>query len=183
MLPANLKMELHKTILFALFISISLQSFACQCKTKTLSELQKLEKENSEYIFIGEVLEINESDDTYKIKVLESLNNKNIQGKIFIGKNWKYCGPIISEIGKWIVYGNIKNEFLTLNECGISRAFNSPTTLTDRHIPKPPKLDEKINKSESDKIYKRFLNKAIKDLEIEIIALRKVRDKNKKYSR
>ena len=67
-------MKKHLVIILLL---VSLKSFACSCKTKTLSEWQKYELENSDYIFIGEVIEVNNSDFTFKIKVLESLVGRN----------------------------------------------------------------------------------------------------------
>ena len=51
-----------------------------------LSDHQEYEVENSEYIFIGEVLEIDKSTDTYKVKVIENLKNCDNEGVIYMGK-------------------------------------------------------------------------------------------------
>lgn len=167
-------MKLPKTFLLIFGILISLKSFACTCKTKSLVEWQKWEIENSECIFIGEVIVVNKTDLTFKIKVIESLGGGHSVGNIYIGKNWKYCHPYVDKIGKWIIYGNMENGFLRLNMCGISRGFDEPTTLTLEHTPQPPKsTNEQIDFKKKREEY--FVNSK-KDLELEIIALRKKRD-------
>ncbi len=97
--------------------------------------MQKTEIINSECIFIGEVIEVNDSDFTFKIKVTESLDGGDAIGNIYIGRNWKTCSPYIDKKGKWIVYGNLENGFLRLNMCGISRSFDYP--IVDMIIPPP----------------------------------------------
>lgn len=167
-----------KNHLVIILLLVSLKSFACSCKTKTLSEWQKYELENSDYIFIGEVIEVNNSDFTFKIKVLESLDGRNSIGAVYIGKNWKNCSPYVKDIGKWIVYGNIKDGFLRLNMCGISRSFDNPIVNA---LPLSPELYEK-NKTEkkrkkiSKKLHSENMKIALSDLELEVIALRKRRD-------
>ena len=133
-------MKKHIAIVLLL---ISFKGIACTCAIKKLSEWQKWEIENSECIFIGEVIEVNESDLTYKVKVTESLDGGDKVGTVYTGKNWKYCSPYISEIGKWIIYGHIEDGFLRLNMCGISRSFENPIV---NPIPPPsPELYEKKN--------------------------------------
>ncbi|MGY5851389.1 hypothetical protein [Salegentibacter sp. F14] len=78
-------------------------SFACTCPPGRLSDLQKEEIQNSDFIFIGEVLEINFPRNTYKIKVLESLNHRENKGIIYTGKNWESCGPLVESKGKWLI--------------------------------------------------------------------------------
>ncbi len=168
-------MKLLKIIFLSIGILISSNSFACTCITKTLSEWQKWEIENSECIFIGEVMNVNETDLTFKIKVTESLVGGDAVGNIYIGKNWKYCHPYVEKDGKWIIYGNMENAFLRLNMCGISRPFDKPSTLTSDHTPPPPKYINKQN--DLDKIREEYLLKATKDLRLEIVALREERDR------
>ncbi len=163
-------MKLLKIIFLSIGILISSNSSACTCKTKTLSEWQKWEIENSECIFIGEVINVNQTDFTFNIKVTESLDGGDAVGNIYIGKNWKYCHPYVEKNGKWIIYGNMKNGFLRLNMCGISRPFDKPSTLTSDHTPPPPKSINEHN--DLDKIRERYLVKETKDLKLEIVALR-----------
>ncbi|WP_115460900.1 hypothetical protein [Winogradskyella aurantiaca] len=167
-----------KQNLWILFILISLKSIACTCALKTLSELQKLEIENAELIFIGEVIEVNKSNSTFKIKVTESLNAEDNEELIYAGKNWEYCHPVITEKGQWIIYGNIKDGILKLNRCGLSRSFAKPTI----HAIPPPSpellssLNEKEKKALWDKLRKDNLKKGLTELEAEIKALRRIRD-------
>ncbi len=168
-------MKLSKIILLTFGILISIKSYACTCKTKSLSEWQKWEIENSECIFIGEIISIDEADLTFKIKVTESLDGGDADGNIYIGKNWKYCHPYVEKNGKWIIYGKMENGFLRLNMCGISRPFDKPSTLTSDHTPPPPKSINEQNVL--DKIREESLVKATKDLRLEIVALREERDK------
>ena len=155
-----------------------MKSFACTCAIKKLSEWQKYELENSECIFIGEVIEVNESDLTYKIKVTESLDGGDKVGTLYTGKNWKYCSPYISEIGKWIIYGHMEDGFLRLNMCGISRSFENPIV---NPIPPSPELYEKnMTEKERKKVFDKMRaeNKkiALSDLDLELKSLRKRRD-------
>jgi len=168
-------MKKHLVIILLL---ISLKSFACTCAIKKLSEWQKYELENSECIFIGEVIEVNESDLTYKIKVTESLDGGDKVGTLYTGKNWKYCSPYISEIGKWIIYGHMEDGFLRLNMCGISRSFENPIV---NPIPPSPELYEKnMTEKERKKVFDKMRaeNKkiALSDLDLELKSLRKRRD-------
>ncbi|MFD0992817.1 hypothetical protein [Tenacibaculum geojense] len=168
-------MKKHLVIILLL---ISLKSFACTCAIKKLSEWQKYELENSECIFIGEVIEVNDSNLTFKIKVTESLDGGDSIGNIYIGKNWKYCSPYIQENGKWIVYGNMEDGFLRLNICGISRSFDYPIV---NPLPPSPELyeksmTEKERKKVSDKMLAENMKIALSDLKLEIIALRKRRN-------
>lgn len=168
-----------KKYIALILLLISFKGIACTCKIKKLSEWQKLEIENSECIFIGEVIEVNESDLTYKVKVTESLDGGDKVGTVYYGKNWKYCSPYISEIGKWIIYGHIEDGFLRLNMCGISRSFENPIV---NPIPPSPELyeknmTEKERKKVFDKIRAENMKIALTDLDLELKALRKRRDK------
>ncbi|WP_299248486.1 hypothetical protein [uncultured Lacinutrix sp.] len=164
-----------KKYLVIIIILISLKSFACDCVIKRLSDWQKSELENSECIFIGEVIEVNDSDLTFKIKVTESLDGGDSIGNVYVAKNWKYCSPYVERKGKWIVYGNMEDGFLRLNMCGISRSFEYP--IVNRIPPSPELYENNITEDERKKIYEKFHAKnmevAFSELELEIIALRK----------
>ena len=167
-----------KKHLMIILLLISLKSVACTCMIKKLSELQKSELENSECIFIGEVIEVNKSDLTFKIKVTESLDGGDSIENVYIGKNWKYCSPYVEGNGKWIIYGNMEDGFLRLNMCGISRRFDYPIV---NPLPPSPELYKKnTTEKERKKIYEKIRSEnmkiALSDLELEITALRKKRD-------
>ncbi|WP_411031826.1 hypothetical protein [Spongiimicrobium sp. 3-5] len=156
-------------ILSSFFVQIGI---ACDCGFKSLEELQNREMENSECIFIGEIIEVN-NDLTYKIKVIESLDGGDLQDNIYIGKNWKSCQPYAEKTGTWLVYGRMENGFLQMNVCGLSRAFDKP-------IAPSSKSDQKIgdgkNKMTEEEWYAEFWKGQRIDLANEIIALRRRRD-------
>jgi len=162
-----------------ILVLISAEIIACQCPFKTLSDWQKSEVKNSQCIFIGDVISINQADSTFIIKVIESLDGGDDIGNLYIGKNWKVCGPDVGKKGKWIVYGNIYDGFLTLNSCGISRSFDYPVIF-----PAPPPLElfeQNLTEKERDKkiqdLRSENIRKGKKDLKLELNALRKRRDK------
>ncbi len=136
-----------KIVLIFLFVFPIYLSFVCTCPPSRLSDLQKEEIQNSDFIFIGEVLEINNSDNTYKIKVLESLNECDNRGVIYIGKNWESCSPLVDAKGKWLIYGKMDEGYLKVNLCGISRSFKNPVEVYNSVLPPLP------NQNESKKEY------------------------------
>jgi len=116
-------------ILLILFLGLLIPntSNACECPIpKNLQSIQNREFENSDCILIGEVLEINSKNDTFKVKVIESFSgDKN--GKIYNGIYNRYCEPIIDQKGKWLIYGNIDEEgILEISMCGLTRSFENP---------------------------------------------------------
>ncbi|TYP72118.1 hypothetical protein [Aquimarina intermedia] len=171
----------QKTILiYFLLLWVSKEMIACTCGLSRLSEKQKWAIENSECIFIGEVFEIDKHNQTYKIRVSESLDGGDTPNNIYLGKNWKTCTPYINEEGKWIVYGSMEDGFLRLNLCGISRSFNYPVIYPTP--PPPPELNEKPKskierKNDYQKRKEKNIEKGLAELNAEIDALRKLRDK------
>lgn len=166
-------------LLILMFIQ---NAFACDCIPKRLEELQNIELENSECIFVGEIIEINK-DLTYKIRVVESLDGGDLQGNVYIGENWKSCQPYVEEKGFWLVYGQTENGFLKMNICGISRSFDKPQA--------PPSnfdLDifevnpETVEEGFYEEYYDAFWKRQRLDLANEIAALRKRRDELTKKS-
>ncbi len=155
-------------------------TFACDCVLKSLAQMQKLEIESSECIFVGEITAVND-DLTYEIVVIESLDGGDLQGNVYIGQNWKYCSPYVEEKGMWLVYGGMENGFLKMNICGISRAFDKPiappSISDDKTIDRNTKMTE-------EEFYTAFWKERRIDLADEIIALRRRRDRKfKKTSR
>ena len=101
--------------------------FACSCPVyKNLQIFQFAEFDQSECVFIGEVLEFNLEEKSYRIKVLDSFKGTE-NGLIYEGIYDEQCGPIINELGKWIFYGRTdSNGILKINECGLTRSFDNP---------------------------------------------------------
>ena len=131
--------------------------FACSCPVyKNLEIFQFGEFEQSECVFIGEVLEFNPEKMSFRIKVIDSFKGTE-NGLIYEGTYDQQCGPIINGLGKWIFYGHTdSNGVLNVNECGLTRSFENP--FHDF-------LD--FEKSESE-----IKKQAQSDLELEIESLR-----------
>ena len=149
-------------------------SIACTCPPMRLSDHQKEEVANSEYIFIGEVFEIDNSMDTYKVKVVEDLKNCDNEGVIYTGKNWKSCSPYIDSKGKWLIYAKLEKDYLRVNLCGISRSLDNPQKLFNS-VPSPlPKEIEtkKENRKRWEEWKKENKEKSKEDLINEINALK-----------
>ncbi|AOW19472.1 hypothetical protein [Urechidicola croceus] len=173
---------MKKLLLFTFLLISQIQIFACSCAPTIISTAQKEELENSECIFIGEVVKVSEDRNTFEIRVIESLDGGDEINNIYIGKNWKYCSPYISTTGKWIVYGNIEEGFLRLNMCGISRSFEHPEWVSGIIQDSTPQINYRKYKSSEIKTLeierkKDSKKKAKIELEKEIVALRKRRDK------
>ena len=155
-----------------LFFLISSKLFACNCKnSNNLKEVQNREFKYSEYIFIGEILEIDSKKYTFKVKVIENFKGNNV-GKVYSGKYDEVCGPIINEKGKWIIYA-IKGSgnFIKINSCGITRSLKTPeNNINATRQPKPPTANE--TKVQTQKKLNEFHLKAETDLKNEIIELR-----------
>ena len=158
---------------FILLLSIYFSTL-CTCPPQRLSDLQKEEIKNSEYIFIGEVLEINHLEDFYTVKVIEPLDNRNNQGTIYTGKNWKSCSPYIDSKGKWLIYGNMEKDFFRVNLCGLSRSFKDPEEIFNSvPAPRPIKNENEAEKKIRWKKWKKLNNqKSKEDLHKEISVLR-----------
>jgi len=160
-----------------LSFSSSFNLFACDCKHQgNLKVLQKIEFDNSECIFIAEVLKIDPETNTFIFKVMESFSENSIDN-IQIGVYDEFCGPTINEKGRWLIYGNFDSENrIKINHCGLSRSFKNPENNI-MVLPAPLlKPDLKINRKERDKEqsdYKRRAQKiAQEDLKSEISNLR-----------
>lgn len=175
----------QKTVLISfLLLLVSKEMIACTCGLSRLSEKQKWAIENSECIFIGEVFEIDKLNQTYKVRVSESLDGGDISNNIYVGKNWKSCSPYIDKKGKWLVYGSVEDGFLRLNLCGISRSFNYPVIYPTPPPPPPPGLNKKPkseieHKNNYQKRRAKNIEKGLAELNAEIDTLRKLRDKKK----
>ena len=169
------EMKSALNILFSILILPTTKGFACSCAIpKSLKAIQDYEFENSDCIFIGEVLEFDSTYNTFKIKVVESFNGDE-KGKIYNGVYDQQCGPIIDGNGKWLVYGNINSENqLEINTCGLTRSFKNPeSNVSATKPPRPAQPNEIISEAESRKQLDEWRAKAKSDLENEIIDLRK----------
>ncbi|EDP95317.1 hypothetical protein U8527_15965 [Kordia algicida OT-1] len=165
-------MKYKLNILLLIITLFSLKAVACNCSIpKSLKAVQDYEFENSECIFIGEVLKIDSEKNTFEVRVVESFNGDEIE-KIYSGFYDNQCGPIIDEKGKWLIYANLYGNKIEINTCGLTRSFEYPEsniTATSEFL----KTYEKEYKEE--KRYSDLKIRALLDLKNEIISLRKRR--------
>jgi len=162
-------------ILLLILTLISANGIACTCSIpKSLKAIQDYEFENSECIFIGEILKIDTENNTFEIKVIESFNGDE-NGKIYNGIYDIFCGPIIDKIGKWLIYANYNSDnIIEINECGITRSFLTPEhNLSATRPPKPLPQNKKETKLQAEKKIAEWKLRAKYDLENEIADLRK----------
>ena len=165
-------MKYKLNILLLVITLVSTKAIACNCPIpKSLKAVQDYEFENSECIFIGEVLKIDSEKNTFEIRVLESFNGDEI-GKIYSGFYDKQCGPIIDGKGKWMIYANSYENKIEINTCGLTRSFEYPEsniTATSEFL---KKCEKKIKEEKRNSDLK---SRAKIDLKNEIINLRKRR--------
>ncbi|QCX39042.1 hypothetical protein FF125_16100 [Aureibaculum algae] len=155
-------------ILIILTLSIGIESYACNCGIpKSLELEQDYNYENSECIFVGEVLEVNKTENTFTIKVIESFNgNDNLN--VYKGTYDEQCGPIIDTKGKWLIYANLNSDnILVVGSCGISRNFKNP----EYNVTIEGLLIKEFKGTAEDQ-GKKFNDKGKKDLKVEIERLR-----------
>ena len=67
-------MENRTYIVLICAILFTSYSIGCDCALKKLAELQKSSYESSDCIFIGNIIQINNPDNSFEIKVVESLD-------------------------------------------------------------------------------------------------------------
>lgn len=157
-------------LLLILISSIINQSFACTCVIPTsIDAIQDYEYENSEFVFIGEVFQINVVEKSFKVKIVELFKGREKEKAIIKGIYNEQCGPIIDEIGEWLLYANLTlDNTLKINECGLSRSLKNPeqNTIIDEAIERNHNLDKENN-------HDKFILETRNAIELEIIALRK----------
>ncbi len=168
-------MKIGLKILVWTLMLVSIRGVACTCSVpKSLKAIQDFEFENSECIFIGEVLELDPDSSIFKFKVVESFKGEEI-GTVYSGKYDKMCGPIIDETGNWLIYGNFNDENqIVINHCGLTRSFNKPeNNISATKPPPPPTPNKKETESEVEKQIADWRLRAKSDLESEINGLRR----------
>lgn len=115
-----------KTTLVLFILLFFSKSYACNCpKTEELKIKQITEYEKAECIFIGQILEIDSNKNIFTIKVVEPFKGST-KGEIYKGNFDPICGPNIDHKGKWLIYGNLLNNNLSIINCGLSRSFKKP---------------------------------------------------------
>jgi len=128
-----IKKNTYPWLLLTCFL-IPIVCYPCDCVMKNLinpsHNVQTAAMKASECILVGKVTYVDRVNQIFKLRVIESLDGGDLQGNMYIGKNWKYCFPYVQEKGTWLIYGFTEDGYLKINICGISRSFDmfSPTS-------------------------------------------------------
>jgi hypothetical protein len=156
-------------------------SIACTCNRRTLKETQETSIKQSPLIFIGDVIEFNNKNRTYKLKIVEILKGE-AKTNVIEGASLTSCSGFADK-GRWIVYADTyDNGIIDFTFCGLSRSFENPHLIylwaTDYKIPGPPpkgtsKKQLRQQEIENKRTMTSLRETAKKDLEAEIEKLRK----------
>ncbi|NJB84188.1 hypothetical protein [Wenyingzhuangia aestuarii] len=121
--------------LIILFLSFS-ETYSCTCAPmKRLDIAQVEEYEYSEFVLIGEIIEIDNEKRTFKVKVKETFKGNLKNESIIEFRNHKYCEPVVEKKSEWLIYSILKDNKFEINTCGTSRDLNNLERL---YIPPPP---------------------------------------------
>ena len=169
-------MNITNTIKILVIILFSLSDYALGCDCKDLRPLEKVRQmsiNESDIIFLGELIEIDTANYTYSFRIIEKFKGEH-NDSIINGKLFGSCSVFPSDRGKWIVYAKVKEDMINISECLASRSEKNPICLNCYQIPSP--LSRYSNKKEKKKfILERdsLRNKAIEDWNNEIEFLRR----------
>jgi len=122
---------MRKVILIILLIGIQ-HSFACKCKQPnfktiddvTIKELSDLSRENSDVIFLANLINTDLLKKTYTLEIKEiykgTLNTKTVKGVITSS-----CSALIKKKGVWIVYARLLDSGnIDISSCSATRNKN-----------------------------------------------------------
>jgi len=153
-----MKITLIISIIFLFGIN---KIFSCTCPPpKKLYELQQQEFEESDCKFIGEIIESDKSNGSFKIKVIESFDGDKI-GKIYNGTYDNCSNPIVE--GKWIIYAfQDSNYDLNIRGCGLTRSFENPQSYHGIS----PNLNLELLKKNPGKLKKVALDELMNEIQL-----------------
>ncbi len=131
-----------KQTLTILFTLITTYVFACECSpSPQLTESQKKEFKQSDYVLVGEVLSISDDHTHFIIKLKEVFKGNLVVGQVLQFDNNYFCEPYVRQTGDWLVYGKVEDGQFTMNLCGLSRSLDNPEEnryFNGIGIPPPP---------------------------------------------
>jgi hypothetical protein len=145
-----------KTLSILLLFVFQMRAIDVDCKIYYLGETRKINYENSDVIFLGIPVVI--ENNKCKFLILEEF-----KGKIPRSITVIFYKPIESKdlFSLWLIYGNKKYDDIYVTECSLSRSINKPAVLClDQSLPPPVCENEKTD----DKIFRlnEYLNQLYK---------------------
>ena len=175
----QMKPKFLTSVIFILMLLTSADLYACTCKNLgSLSKLRKLSYDNSEIIFLGNLVGVDSTNNTYAFEIVELFKGQS-QSNIIKGKYFDSCSVVPSVKGKWIVYANFEDGFINIDECLASRSKRNPFCVNCYSIPPPPPeettLHTKIRLRKAKKFLRDLITKMRKDWKEETEILRQLK--------
>ena len=183
-----------KALLVCIFLLSFNNLYSCDCgKLADLKTQQKKAILQSSLILVGDVISVDMDNGKYLVKVVEVLKGQVVSDTL--EGILKTSCSLIPKVGRWIFYNeplffyddptqNDINKKLSYSVCGLSRSFENPEKI---FVAKYVSIVEKPSKKEKDRIFRKnyvsmaeytkeveaIKKTAQKDLEVEIIDLRR----------
>jgi hypothetical protein len=178
-----------KLLLTFFILIISLKTHACICPSTSIKETREYSIRNSELIFIGQVIETDTINHTYKIKVVEIF--KGNPAEILIGSSledsvsYSSCAfwPFPYWGDEFIFYANYAKgtNRIFVDQCSATRTTLNPQAHLSYFIGKYEKMQGILykemtfeDKIKSLKTYNKLKQIAFKDLIAELKYLRRL---------
>jgi len=123
----------HLSLYFLLFFG-TLYGYACNCPSYDIKKAKANSIKNSDFIFIGDVFEVDTVQQLYKIKILEVFKGK--LGNIVVGTpkqdaiNYSTCSfwPNLASGSEFIFYAKKVNgtDQIYVDQCSATRSITNP---------------------------------------------------------
>jgi hypothetical protein len=161
-----------------LIFLLTTNSLLLACPPQRELNLQRqIEYDNSELVFIGEIIELTNSKSKFKVVAKEIFKGDIFENCELIGRVGFVAEPIIRNTGLWLIYGTIQEGELVLNVCGLSRDLERPYEsqyFNHPIVPPPPDAWPPIDEWERQKEEwaKQQKINSFNELEIELKLLR-----------
>lgn len=168
-------MRLLKKVLILIIIFISGQAYCCDCKDLgLLDSLRLFSFNNSELVFLGELIESDTSDYSYTFQIIEVFKGET-KTKLIKGKYFDSCSQFPLDKSKWIIYADYREaEYINISQCLASRSEINPICVGCYTLPPPlSPYATQFEIAESNNKIKDLLDRAKNDWNIEIELLRK----------
>lgn len=154
-----------KYLLAILMILISFNSYCCNCKTIS----KESEYMNSDFVLIGQILEVTAS--TFTVKPIELFKGDTLNNIVV---SIDVCSIFPKENENWLIYTNkLDNGFFSISQCGWSRSLNLHVF---EKVPPPPVNDKKIDEIRTTFYFNERI--AYLETQLDILSLRQIRISN-----
>lgn len=174
------KENMKYRIIILLILLSTIKTIACKCYTDSLAALQDTSWKYSDYVFVGEVVWVNNNDIdsnyAYQVEVIESFKGTIKKGEKIKGVTNSSDCVLIPKLGKWLIYAQVYDGHILLSVCFISRSFLEPfhhgTPIKEYYSAYYSTLYGIRGKKNKKKHQEQIRLRALKDLEQEIVKLR-----------